>query len=411
MSRLTSFLVAGGILGVSVALAALLISLAPQPTRTEQPPQIPFVQTGLVTAGSGPVPVFGSGTVRPSARIDVVSQVGGRIAWVDPGFLSGGRIAAGDTLFRVEEVDYRYRVREAEASLAASQLALLREEEQASIARAQHELYTARKGNASSDDNANPLALREPQLKAAQAALERDEARLAEANLALSRTRVTAPFDGFVQEESVDVGQIVAAGQPVASVFAADAVEVVVPLSDSDAALIPGLWSLSAGDGNRSVDARVVARFGEGSYAWTGYVDRSEPYLDRQTRTIDVIVRVPDPFRSGQPMAGMGQPMDGTARPGGGPPLLVGKYVEVEINGLERDDYYLVPRAALQSGNEVWIVRDGGAVHIVPVQVLQRTGDRAYVTGDLEDGQTAVTGGIRFTTEGMRVQTETGQTP
>ena len=53
---------------------------------------------------------------------------------------------------------------------------------------------------------------------------------------------------------------------------------------------------------------------------------------------------------------------------------------------------------------------DGGAVHIVPVQVLQRTGDRAYVTGDLEDGQAVVTGGIRFTTEGMRVQTETGQT-
>ncbi len=404
MSRLTSFLVAGGILGVSVALAALLISLAPQPTRTEQPPQVPFVQTDLVAAGSGPIPVFGSGTVRPSEEIDVVSQVSGRIAWVDPGFLSGGRIAAGDTLFRVEEVDYQYRVQEAEASLAASQLALLQEEEQASIARAQHDLYTARKGDGSSDDSANPLALREPQLKAAQAALVRDEARLAEANLALSRTHITAPFDGFVQEESVDVGRIVAAGQPVARVFASDAVEIVVPLSDSDAALITGLWSLSAGDGNRSVGARVIARYGEGSYAWTGYVDRGETTLDPQTRTIDVIVRVPDPFRAGRLM-------DGTDRPGGGPPLLVGKYVEVEINGLERDDYYLVPRAALQSGNEVWIVRDGGTVHIVPVQVLQRTGDRVYVTGELENGQAVVTGGIRFTTEGMRVQTETGQTP
>ncbi|MXY96376.1 MAG: efflux RND transporter periplasmic adaptor subunit, partial [Gemmatimonadetes bacterium] len=293
MSRLTSFLIAGGILGVSVALAALLISLAPQPTRTEQPPQVPFVQTDPVAAGSGPIPVFGSGTVRPSEEIDVVSQVGGRIAWVDPGFLSGGRIAAGDTLFRVEEVDYQYRVQEAEASLAASQLALLQEEEQASIARAQHDLYTARKGDESSENSANPLALREPQLKAAQAALVRDEARLAEANLALSRTHITAPFDGFVQEESVDVGRIVAAGQPVARIFASDAVEIVVPLSDSDVALIPGLWSLSAGDGNRSVGARVIARYGEASYAWTGYVDRGETTLDPQTRTIDVIVRVP----------------------------------------------------------------------------------------------------------------------
>lgn len=78
MSRLTSFLVAGGIFGVSVALAALLISLAPEPTRTEQPPQIPFVQTGLVIAGSGPIPVFGSGTVRPSAQVEIVPQVGGQ---------------------------------------------------------------------------------------------------------------------------------------------------------------------------------------------------------------------------------------------------------------------------------------------------------------------------------------------
>ena len=404
MSRLTSFLVAGGILGVSVALAALLISLAPEPTRTEQPPQVPFVQTGLVAAGSGPVPVFGSGTVRPAAEVDIVPQVGGKVVWVEPAFQSGGRMTAGQTLFRLEEIDYQHRVREAEANVAVSRVALLKEQEQASIARAQHDLYAARQGNASSDDNANPLALREPQLKAAQAALDRDEARLADANLALRRTQVTAPFDGYVQEESVDTGRIVAAGQPVARVFASDAVEIVVPLSDSDAALIPGLWSLSAGDGNRRVAARVVARFGEGAYAWRGYVDRGETSLDRQTRTIDVIVRVPDPFRAGRST-------DGTVPPGGSPPLLVGKYVEVEINGIERDDYYLVPRAALQSGNEVWIVRDGGAVHIVPVQVLQRTGDKAYVTGDLESGQAVVTGGIRFATEGMRVQTETGQTP
>ncbi len=389
-----------------MALAALLISLAPEPTRTEQPPQVPFVQTGLVTAGSGPVPVIGAGTVRPSAEVDIVPQVGGKVVWVDPGFQSGGRIAANQTLFRIEEVDYQYRVQEAEANLAASRVALLKEQEQASIARAQHALYASSQGNEASADSANPLALREPQLKAAQAALDRDEARLAEANLALSRTQVTAPFDGFVQVESVDVGQIVAAGHPVASVFAADAVEIVVPLSDTDAALIPGLWSLKAGDGNQRVGVRVVARFGEGSYVWSGYVDRGEAYLDRQTRTIDVIVRVPDPVRTGRPT-------DGTVPIGGSPPLLVGKFVEVEIAGRELDDYYLVPRAALQSGNEVWTVHDGGTIRIVPVQVLQRTGNKAYVTGTvtdtLESGQAVVTGGIQFATEGMRVQTEEDQ--
>ena len=404
MSRISSFIIAGVIIVVSVALAAFLISLAPEPTRTEQPPQVPFVQTSLVTAGTGPIPVFGSGTVRPSAEIDIVPQVGGKIVWVDPGFQSGGRVAAGQTIFRIEEVDYQYRVQEAEANLAASRVALLKEQEQASIARAQYELYSRRQGNETSPSTANPLALREPQLNAAQAALNRDEARLADANLALSRTKVTAPFDGFVQEESVDVGQIVAAGQPVARIFAADAVEVIVPLSDADAALIPGLWSLAAGDGNRAVAVRVVARYGDGTYAWEGYVDRGEAYLDKQTRTIDVIVRVLDPINSGSPI-------DGTVPLDGSPPLLVGKFVEVEIEGLELGGYYQVPRAALQSGNEVWVVNDGGVVSIVPVQVLQRTNDEVYVTGTLASGQAVITGGIQFATEGMRVLTGADPTP
>ena len=402
MSRIRSFIVAGAIIAVSVGLAAFLVSLAPEPARTEPPPPIPFAQTGQVTAGTGPIPVYGAGTVRPSAEIDISPQVGGKVVWVHPGFRSGGRVEAGQTLFRIEEADYLYRVREAKANLAARRVALLQEEEQAAIARAQYELYSGSQGDSASSA-ANPLTLREPQLEAARAALDRDEARLAEANLALSRTRVTAPFDGFVREESVDAGQIVSPGRSVGRLFAAEAVEVVVALSDADAALIPGLWELEAGDGNRKVAARVAARYGGGRYAWEGYVDRGEASLDEQTRTIDVIVRVPDPFSASAAAGGAGAG-------GGNPPLLVGEFVEVEIRGLAPDDYFKVPRAALQPGDEVWTAKDG-VVSIVPVRVLQRADDRVFVTGGLEGGGTVVTGGIRFATEGMLVRTGAGPAP
>ena len=392
MSRIRSLVAAAAILVVAVGLAALLVSMAPEPARTEPPPQIPFAQTGRVAAGSGAIPVYGAGTVRPSAEIDVAPQVGGRVVWVDPGFQSGGRVKAGQALFRIEEADYLHRVQEAEANLAARRVALLEEEERAVIARDQYRLYSERQGSASSAPAANPLTLREPQLKAARAALERDEARLSDAELSLSRTRVTAPFDGFVRDESVDVGQILAPGQSVGRLFAADAVEVVVPVSDADAALIPGLWELAPGDGDRRVAARVVAPSRRGSHAWEGYVDRGEAALDERTRTIDVIVRVTDPF------------------PAGVHPLLVGAFVEVEIEGLAPDDYFKVPRAALQPGDEVWTVKDG-VVSIVPVRVLQRADDRVFVTGGLEGGGKVVTGGIRFATEGMRVLTEADPAP
>ena len=403
MSRKSSALAAGAIVVVSVALAALLISLAPEPTRIEQPPQVPFVQTGPVSAGSGSIPVFGSGTVRPGAEVAVVPQVGGRVVWVDPGFKSGGRVRAGQTVFRIEEVHYRFRVQEAEATVAASRAAFLREQEQASIARSQFELYAAPRGDETPPSDANPLALREPQLNAARAALSRDEARLADAGLALSKTRVTAPFNGLVRDESVNVGQVVSPGQPVGRLIASDAAEVVVPLSDSDAAMIPGLWDLNAGDGKRDVSARVIARYGEARYAWQGYVDRAEASLDEQTRTIDVIVRVPEPLTAGDPT-------DGNASPGSSPPLLVGEFVEVEIEGLVLERYFKVPRASLKPGNEVWMVK-AGVVKLVPVRVLQRADDEVFVTGSLEHGLAVITGGVQFATEGMPVQSETDGSP
>ena len=392
MSRISGLVTAGAIVLVSLAIAALLISRAPEPTRTDPPAQIPFAQTGLAAAGSGPIPVYGAGTVRPTAEIDIAPQVSGRVVSVDPRFRSGGRVSAGQTLFRIEDDDYRYQVEEAEANLAARRVALLEEQERSEIARTQYELYAGSRDGSASGQDASPLTLREPQLDAAIAAVQRDEARLASVNLALSRTVVTAPFAGFVREESVDQGQIVAAGQPVGRLFASDAVEVVVPLSDADAALVPGLWAM---EGAARAPARVIAEYGSGSYAWEGYVDRAEAFLDAQTRTVDVVVRVPDPFPTGA---------------AGAPPLLVGEFVEVEIEGIEVGAYFRVPRAALQPGDEVWMVRDG-AVTIVPVRVLQRADDEVFVTGSLAHGAAVVTGGLPFATEGMPVQAEAGASP
>ena len=398
MRRIGSVLIALGIVAGSVAVAVFLVSLAPEPERLEPPSQLPFVTTATAAAGSGPIPVFGAGTVRPSAEIAITPQVGGRVVWVDPAFRSGGRFDAGQTLFRIEEEDYVVRLREAEATLADRQVAFLEAREEAAIARAEYERYAEQEPGSIPLSEASPLAMREPQLNAARAALDRDEARVAEANLAVARTRVNAPFNGYVRDESVDVGQFVAPGQPVGRLFAADAIEVVAPLSDANAALIPGLWDQRAGDAGQRIAARVIAEYGDIRYAWDGYVDRAEASLDEQSRTIDVIVRVPDPFTAGTP-AGVTTALDGT------PPLLVGKFVDVEIQGLAPQSYFRVRRAALQPGNEVWAVDDNGTVTIVPVRTLQRGDDEVYVTGALRDGQAVITGGIQFATDGMLVRT------
>ena len=133
--------------------------------------------------------------------------------------------------------------------------------------------------------------------------------------------------------------------------------------------------------------ATVSAEYGEQNHEREGYLDRAEAALDEQTRTIDVVVRVRWPFS------------------GTGPPLLVGQFVEVRIEGVAPDRYFTIPRAALRTGNEVWALRANNTVTIVPVQVLQRSDEIVYVTGNLEADQAVVVSGIQIATDGMIVRT------
>ena len=410
MSRGLGFLVAGGILLGCLAVAGVMVAQRPEPARRPVPARIPFAVTAPVVAGTGAIPVYGAGTVRPRAEIDVAAEINGRVVWVAPAFQSGGRVRRGQLLFRVDDADYRNRVEQARASVAVQQVELLRVTEEARIARSQHERFRRLRDGGESAAAASPLALWEPQLEAAEAVLARERAALAEAELQLARTEVRAPFAGAVRTESVDVGQFVAAGEGVGRLYAADAVEVVVPLADAAAALIPGLWELEAGNADRRVPARVVAEYGDARYGWAGYVDRVETALDEQTRTLDVIVRVPNPFAVGVPegSSGDGAESGSSHHAGAGaPPLLLGMFVEVRIRGLAPEAYFKVRRPALRPGDEVWVVRDG-TLRIVPVRVLQRADDDVYVTGALETGESAVVGGIRIATEGMLVRTEAG---
>ena len=393
MSRGLSFLAAAGILVGCMFVAGFLVAQRPEPERRDAPSRVPFATTATVVAGAGAIPVYGAGTVRPRAAVDMAAEISGRVVWVAPTLQSGGRVRRDQLLFRIDDADYLARVEQARANVAVQQVELLRVTEEARIARTQYERFRRLRERPGSAADTSPLVLWEPQMEAAEAVLARDRAVLAEAETALSRTRVHAPFASVVLEESVDVGQFVAAGQSVGRLYAADAVEVVVPLSDAGAALIPSLWQLEAGNEDRRVPARVVAEYGEERYAWTGFVDRAEAALDEQTRTIDVIVRVPDPFTRND-----------------GPPLLVGKFVEVEIDGIAPEEYFRVRRPALRPGNEVWVV-DNDTVRIVPVHVLQRSDNEVFLTGALEADQAVIIGGIQLATEGMPVRTDAGGAP
>src|SRR5213592_3124865 len=185
------------------------------------------------------------------------AQVDGHIVPILPkvgGFVTDVRIdenqgvKEGDTLVALDDRDYRVRLAQAEADLAVA-LAGVSNKARVGQAEAQVEQTQANALKARADlDRVRPLAeqdiVSKQQLDAAQAAARAADAALAAAQAALvgadarvgaaraardqaalnlSYTRITAPASGVVSKKTVELGQLVQAGQPLMSV---------VPLED-----------------------------------------------------------------------------------------------------------------------------------------------------------------------------------
>ena len=383
------------ILGLGAAIFSVLMLLRPQPASQEPPRRTPLVVTEPAEVRSGFLTIEGNGTVRPKSEITISPQVAGRVTWVSPSFATGGRFRKGDVLIRIEAADYLNAVQAAEAEVAQRRVDLLTWEEQRELAIEEYERFREREGITAPIDSGQVggLVFRDPQVRAAEAALARAEAGLEDAKLALSRTRIAAPFDGIVRTKTADVGQYVAPGQTLGSLYDTDEVEIVVPLTDTEASLIDGLWTADRGDDEDRIPVQVRATFGGREYRWAGYVDRAEGALNANTRTVDVVVRVADPFGD-----------DGSGRP----PLLLGTYATVDIRGREVDGFVAIPRVALRDGSEIYVVEQDTLLAIRPVQVLQEVGGQVMVRGDIRSGEPVVTSPMAIVTDGMTVRQADG---
>ena len=389
--RISSFFTIIGILIIAGLIFAGLMFFRPTPPRTERPRVVPLVTTVLPESRSGALTITGNGTVRPTREINLVAEVAGKITSISVSAVSGGFFQRGETLFRVDPSDYENAVAIAEAEVTQRRYELLLAREEVTIAKDEWERLQGRLGRAEepAETELGSLVLKEPQLKLAEALLKSAEARLADAQTRLRRTAIGAPFIGRVRAKQVDIGQYVSPGQAVATVYNTDEVEIVVPLQSGEAALISDLWNRDTG---RSVviPARVHTTFGEARYEWDGYVDRTEGALDPTTRTVNVVVRVRQPYDAGDI---------------GRPPLLVGMFTSVEIDGATLDAYSVIPRAALKEGSNVWLFQDG-QLQIQSVDVIQEDDGLVYLRGEFDADVPLIVSNLEVFTNGMEVRAQ-----
>lgn len=380
------------ILAAAAGAFALLTALGPEPVagRSEPlPPSVPVETARLATRR--PV-VSAHGVVRPARRTTLAAEVAGRIAWAAPGLRNGARVDSGAALFRIEPLDYELRVAQAESALAEAELRAARERAAARVARAEW----AEEAGGPPD----PLALRAPQLAAAEAALRAARAALASAERDLERTEVRAPHAGLVGERSVEVGEWAAPGRALVQLLSVETAEVRVSLSDVAVGLVEA--PVGGAPVRNPPRARLIPAAGapetpSGPFR-EGRLVRVESEVDPATRFHSAVIEIARPYR---------------AAPDGGPPLVFGSSVEVRIEGREFPGAASVPESAFREDGTVLVVDAGGRLRIRSVDALRAPLEdgRVLVRSGLGDGDRVVTAPPAVVAEGMRVRVEAPPAP
>lgn len=356
---------------------------------TQTPPHLaPLVRVIEVVPETVRLRVQAQGNVEPRTESALVAEVSGRIVWVSPSLASGGFLAAGEELVRIDPTDHQLAVERAEAAHARARSAL-------ELART-----GARRQRTLSDRNVtSPAAVEEAenQERAADAGVREAAAALEQARRDLARTVVVAPFVGRVREKHVDIGQFVNRGTTVARVYAVDFAEIRLPIPDAQAAFVDlpiAFRDDETDDGSQRTLPEVILRssFAGRAHTWRGRIVRTEGAIDPRTRMIHAVARVEDPYGRG----------DDPDRP----PLAVGLFVDAEIEGRLVDDVFPLPRIALRGENEVVVVDSEDRIRIRRVEILKREHDSVLVTAGLRAGERVVASPLALTVEGMAVRVD-----
>ncbi len=353
------------IIAIGIAAFILLTHLKKEPPRQQPRAQGVLVETTRLAAVDHQVIVYASGTVSPARQISLTSQVAGRISQVSPKLVAGGLVSAGEVLFEIEAADYQLAVEQARAEVAQGEVALAKEQEQARIAR---EEWT--RIDLPDKGEPGPLVSREIQLKQQQAILAAAKAQLKKAQINLDRTTVRAPFNGRIREEAIGLGQYVSPGVSLGVLAGTDVAEIAIPLATAEAAW---LTQYKAGE----IKADIYQAENSRNH-WTGKVVRSLGEIDPASRTATLILAVADPYHL----------QSGSAAP----VLPHGQFVAVEIQGPVLNDVVIIPRQALQDGNQIRLVGEGNKLRLQQVEILRREQDQLILRNDgLDDQQLILT--------------------
>jgi len=363
--------------GIFVIL--LLNVFKPEAKKRPVPETVVSVETIQAVRSTYPIVVNANGTVEAQTRGNLITQVSGEIIAIGDNFKTGGTFKKGEMLVQVDRRDHQANLSQALAQL--SQADATYRQEQANAKQAAKDWK--RLGNT---EPAPALVLRKPQLTAAKAQFDSARSAHQTAILNLSRTTITAPYDGRIISRAAVLGQYMTVGNPIAEVFATDGVEVRLPISQDEFNQL-GLDLLSAEDNNNSFSALISAKIGIETYQWPAQISRSDSTFDINTRQIDVIAEVQDPF----------------GKASGQPALKIGQFVNARIQGVNIENVFVIPNKSIREGRYVYLVRDQRLAKQT-IDILWQDDQNSLISNGLVENDQIVTTSLNSTLAGARAK-------
>ena len=299
------------------------------------------------------------GEVVAGRKVELRPLVAGQIVKVGKNFREGGVVAKGDLLVGIDPFDYQADIDErlAQRAEARARLAEIRAEHEGEIALLQHDKAQVairqrdvarrqqlRGSGVSSVKTLDDSRLALSEIEQRQAGRERSisiwkskldqqkstivrfEIALRRARRDLGRTRLLAPFDGFVLNVEAEIGKRLGVGDRVARLIDANRLEVRFHIGNAQFARLGGDFS-----------GRVARIY------WGGATRPLEAVLKREGGEIETA-------SGGVAMYAV---LRGVA---GGTGLRPGAFVRVELPGPQYNGVFRLPDSALHNGDTLYII-------------------------------------------------------
>jgi membrane fusion protein (multidrug efflux system) len=344
---------------IYVALAAVLVAgaliprlLSSRPrgpaTRGPSAPQAIAVQVVTVEPQTLTERLSTTGTVRANENVELVAEISGKVAAIH--FREGRRVSSGELLLEIDDTQLR-----AERERAVHRVSLA-ERSEARQRRLLEDGLTSQEEYDFAQSELNVL---------------RSELELAEGRLV--KTRIQAPFGGIIGLREVSVGSYLTPQTRIATLQDVNPVKIDFSVPEKH------VLHLAAG-------ATIQFRTRGSDEPHTGTIVAVEPLVDRETRSLTVRARSPNP--------------DGG--------LVPGAFADVEIVARRIEGALAVPSRAIipELGGKKVFVYENGEAQPRAVETGLRTAELVEVTTGLEPGDRVIVTAIQRLRPGLPVEIE-----